>query len=197
MKIETDGDMIDVYSPYNPDFVKKIKGIGGAKWEPSKKCWIVPEDAVDVVRGFMVDVYGYSDIKENETISLKITVNNEIACMCEDVMLFGKIVSHATGRDSGAKMGNDVSYISGAATSGGSEKHWKSVVEAGSVVMLSNVNKNIFEKYEKEYNEKYDITIEVLENKINKQKLLEEKERLVKRIEEIDRLLQEAGRTGK
>lgn len=69
--------------------------------------------------------------------------------------------------------------------SGGSVKNWESIVEKGSVVILSNVNKNIYEKESTEY----DITVEVLETEINKQELLSEKERLLKRVAEIDKLL--------
>lgn len=187
MKIEVKNGVANVYTPYNPDFVKKIKGIGGAKWNGSEKCWSIPETAVDVAREIMVDVYGYSDVKENETISLKVTFNESVSECREDVVLFGKILAHAYGRDSGARVGDDVAYISGGATSGGSAKNWDSIVKEGSVAILSNVNKSVYEKTEIEY----DITVEVLEAKANKQQLLEEKERLLKRIAEIDKLLQE------
>lgn len=187
MKIEVKNGVANVYTPYNPDFVKKIKGIGGAKWNGSEKCWAIPETAVKVAREIMDDVYGYSDVKENETISLKITFNESVSERREDVVLFGKILAHAYGRDSGARVGDDVAYISGGATSGGSVKNWRSVVKDGSVAILSNVNKSVYEKTEIGY----DVTVEILETKVNKQQLLEEKERLLKRIAEIDKLLQE------
>lgn len=187
MKIEVKNGVANVYAPYNPDFVKKIKGIGGAKWNSSEKCWSIPGTAVEVVREIMTDVYGYSDVKENETISLKVTFNSYASSECSDVVLFGKILAHASSRDSGARVGDDVAYIRGGATSGGSRNNWDSIVKEGSVAILSNVNKNVYEKTEIEY----DVTIEVLETKANKQQLSEEKERLLKRISEIDKLLQE------
>ncbi len=187
MKIEVKNGIANVYTPYNPDFAKKIKGIGGAKWNGSEKYWSVPETSVEAVREIMNDVYGYSDIKENETVTLKITFKEAVYSSRSDVVFFGKVLAHAYGRDSGARIGDDVAYISGGATSGGSVKNWDSVVEEGSVVILSNVNKNVYEKAEIEY----DVTVEVLETKANKQNLLEEKERLLKRIAEIDKLLQE------
>lgn len=188
MKIEAKDGVANVYTPYNPDFVKKIKGIGGAKWNDSQKCWSIPETAVEAVREIMADIYGYSDVKENETVSLKITFNKAIHSERSDVVLFGKVLAHAYGRDSGARVGDDVAYISGGATSGGSVKNWDSVVREGSVAILSNVNKSVYEKAETEY----DITVEVIKAKEDKQSLLEEKERLLKRIIEIEKLLQEA-----
>ncbi len=189
MKIEVKNGVANVYTPYNPDFVKKIKGIGGAKWNSSEKCWSIPETAVEAAREIMTDVYGYSDTKENETISLKVTFNESISEWRDDVVLFGKVLAHAYGRDSGARVGDDVAYISGGATSGGSVKNWNSVVKKGSVAILSNVNKAVYEKSKNDYND--DIIIEVLETKSSKQQLLEEKERLLKRIAEINKLLQE------
>lgn len=187
MEIKVENGKANVYTPYNPDFVKKIKGIGGAKWDGSEKCWTVPETAIEVVREIMNDVYGYSDVKENETITLKLTFNECVSSACSDVTLFGKVLAHAHGRDSGASVGDDVAYINGGATSGGSAKNWYSIVKEGSIAILSGVNKTVYKKTEM----KYDITIEVIENKNNKRSLLEEKERLLKRIAEIEKLLQE------
>lgn len=187
IKIEVKDGVANVYTPYNPDFVKKIKGIGGAKWNGPQKCWTIPQTAIEAAREIMTNIYGYSDIKENETISLKVTFNEAVYGSCSDVLLFGKILSHAYGRNSGAKVGDDVAYISGGATSGGSAKNWNSIVKKGSVAILTNVNKSVYEKAEIEY----DITVEVLETKVNKKSLLEEKERLLKRIAEIEKLLKE------
>ena len=177
--------MANVYTPYNPYFVNAIKGIGKATWNREKKCWVIPETAIDAAREIMINVYGYSDITENETISLKVYFNEEVSEWHWDVVLFGKVIAHAYNRDSGARIGDDVAFIHGGAMSGGSVKNWESIVEKGSVVILSNVNKNIYEKESTEY----DITVEVLETEINKQELLSEKERLLKRVAEIDKLL--------
>lgn len=188
MKIDVKDGVASVYTPYNPDFVRKIKGIGGAKWNGSKKCWTIPDFAVEAAREIMCDVYGYSDITTNETVTLKITVNEEIRNTRDDICLFGKTLAHATGRDSGARVGDDVAYVAGEATSGGSRNSWDSVVSAGSVIILSNVNKTVYEKTEVPYN----IKIEIVESKVNRQQLLDEKERLLKRLAEIENLLQEA-----
>ena len=62
MRIDVKDGVANVYTPYNPDFVRKIKGIGGAKWNGSKKCWTIPEFAIEAAREIMCEVYGYSDI---------------------------------------------------------------------------------------------------------------------------------------
>lgn len=187
MEIKIENGLAEIYTPYNPEFVKKIKGIGGAKWNGSKKCWTIPENAVDAAREIMQQVYGCSDISENETISLRLKFDNRISADKQDIVMFGKILAHATGRNSGAKVGEDVAYTSGGATSGGSVKNWESVVKEGSIVTLSNVNKNLYEKYKDAYDG--GITIEVISEEKSKKSLLEEKERLLKRLAEIDAML--------
>lgn len=77
MEIVIKNGMANVYTPYNPYFVNAIKGIGKATWNREKKCWVIPETAIDAAREIMINVYGYSDITENETISLKVYFNEE------------------------------------------------------------------------------------------------------------------------
>lgn len=188
MKITTMNGRAYVDTPYNPDFVKAIKGIGGHKWEPEKRCWSVPETAVSAVRAIMEDIYGYSDLVPDETISLKVTFLNDVSSTRSDVVLFGKVMAHASGRDSGARVGDDVAYIRGGASSGGSTRNWCSIVREGSIATLSNVNKSVYARAEADP----DIKVEVIETDTHsddRQKLLAEKERLLKRITEIDAIL--------
>lgn len=188
MKIEIDNGRAYVYTPYNPDFVRAIKGIGGKKWEPNKGCWSVPDTAVSAAREIMMDVYGYSDQIPNDVLALKVIFLSDVSSTCSDVTLFGKVMAHASGRDSGARVGDDVAYIRGGASSGGSVKNWRSVVEKGSIAILSNVNRTIYEKAETNP----DIQVEVMEASTSlddRQKLLKEKEQLLKRIAENDETL--------
>lgn len=179
-----------IYTPYNAKFVSAIKKIGGAKWDSENKCWTAPEAFVDAVREIMMEIYGYTDISENESVTLKVVFNEDVKEDRKDVTLFGKILSHASGRDSGAKVGEDVAMIKGNIRSGGSVKNWVSVVEEGSTFILKNVNKNILQK-EKD-GIKYDVNIDIIDNaKKSKQELLEEKKRLLERIKEIDEMLEE------
>lgn len=178
-----------VCTPYNPDFVEKIKGIGSARWTGAY--WRIPIEAVDAARSIMRDVYGYDDISENETVTLKLTFNEDIREHSGDVVYFGKVLAHAYSRDGGARVGEDVAFISGGATSGGSRKHWDSVVEEGSVAILSNVNKNVYERTKLDE----DITVELIEDKVDRMKLQGEKERSLKRVADIDRILQESNGT--
>ena len=186
MKIEVKDGKAYIYTPYNAEFVKRLKGVGGSKWDPEKKCWSVPENSVDAVRQVMSDIYGYTDISANETVTLRITFNSRAQETRGDVVLYGKVVAHACGRDSGARAGDDVAFIVGMPEGGGGAKNWVSAVESGSVVILNSVNKNIYAKEKPAY----DVTVEVMSTaNTDRDSLIKERQRLMNRIEEIDRIL--------
>ena len=62
LKIIINDKTAKVFTPYNPDFVKKIRNVGKASWNRTEGCWIIPSSAVDSARNFMVEVYGESDL---------------------------------------------------------------------------------------------------------------------------------------
>lgn len=188
MKIEIKDGIAKIYTPYSAEFVRKLKkNVGGASWDFGGKYWTVPESAADSVRNIMREVYGYSDIDENETVTLRLTFYEDVSSERSDVIMYGKVLAHAYGRDSGAKVGDGVVCEKGEVTSGGSSNHWKSIVKEGAVLLLCDVNKNIYEK--EKNNSEYDVDTKLVEKSIDKFQLKQEKIRLLKRIEEIDALL--------
>lgn len=133
------------FTPYNPDFVQRVKGIGGACW--TGEFWRVPEKAADAVREIMRDVYGYDDTMENHTVDLRLTFLEEVAECKAGVICFAKVLAHAFGRNSGARVGDDVAFIKGGADSGGSAKDWCSIVKEGSIAELYKVNRNVYDAW--------------------------------------------------
>ena len=61
MKIEIVDTKAYIYTPYNAEFVKAIKGIGGARWNRDKSAWAIPADCADQAREIMRRVYGEDD----------------------------------------------------------------------------------------------------------------------------------------
>lgn len=177
-----------IFTPYNKEFITNIKTIGAAKWNPREGCWVVPESSVDLVRDFMLKIYGYSDISDNEQVDIRVTFNKEYYEERESIYLFGKVIARAFGRDSGAKIGNDVTLLDGRVYSGGSIKYWTTNIEAGTKMIIRNVSKKLLEEYD--FEDETFLSIEKLETAPNKKKLIEEKNQLLKRITEIDKQLE-------
>lgn len=187
IEIKIDNDKASLYTPYNQEFVKRVKNIDSAKWDKSNKCWVIPADAVDAAREIMVSVYGEDDRGADETVKLRVKVLEGLYGLRSDVNLLGKCLCHAYSRDSGGKAGTDVSYVVGQPDSSGSAKNWYSAVPPGSEIILSNVSKVLWDAYEPTD----DIVIVAISSGGNKDKLVAERAALVARIQEIDRLLAE------
>ena len=189
IKVTVKDGRASIYTPFNRDFVAAIKtNIGGRKWDADSKCWTVPEEALPQVRQIMMDVYGETDLPDaGGSVTVKVTFKEEWSVRCDDVVIFKKVLASARGRDSGARPGDDVTYLEGEPTSGGSCKNWESVVPEGAVVLLRHVPKAVWEQdKDSEY-----YTAEIVdEGKDVKRKELEaEKARLLARIAEIDKEL--------
>lgn len=183
MKIEIKDGKALVYAPYNQDFVKAIKNIGGAVW--NGEAWKVPEAAVSAVREIMQEIYGETDISTPEKVDVRLTFVKDVEEYLGAVTIFGKTIARANRRYSTATVYSDVSFVKGAPKCTGSMRNWYTTIPEGSVCVVSNVPKNMLENEIPE-----GVEFEVLESTPNKQDLEAEKKRLLERIKEIDRILE-------
>lgn len=99
---------------------------------------------------------------------------------------FREIIASAYSRDSGAKVGEDTAFLAMRPKVGGSVKNWKTVIPKGSVVEIHNVVQSMIADGD-EY------TVEIIDSpEADKIKALrEEKERILKRLSEINSILGE------
>ena len=176
--------------PFNRDFVAAIRNVGGRKWDGENKCWTVPEESLPQVRQIMMDIYGETDLPGTcGSVTVKVTFKEEYSERRDDVIFFKKVIASARGRDSGARPGDDVTFLEGEPTSGGSMKNWESVVPSGAVVLLRHVPLSVWEQ---DKDSEYYTAVLVDEGKdVKRKELEEEKARLLARIAEIDKELAE------
>jgi len=120
---------------YNQDLVEQCRALGG-QWDSDENCWVMSDIVADKVEEL-------DDIYNSDLIPIEISVapdsdgdKNEICGHASAVRFLGYTIARATGRDSGAKMGDNVSFIKGTYRSGGSVKNWKTVVSDDSVVRI-------------------------------------------------------------
>lgn len=191
MKIEIRGERALVSTPYSADFVKKIKRIGGARWNAAEKAWEIPVESVDAARGFMREVYGETDISSPAVkVDVKIETTEHLAGHCEGFSLMGRTVAQAWGRDSGAKIGEGVDFLKKSPCSGGSAKNWETQIPKGAVFVIHNVAQEIAQKFVSE--DHWGMKVEIVTApKIDRKALEGERKRLLARIEEINRILEE------
>lgn len=188
IKNTTDG-MAEVYTPYSAEFVAALKRqIGGARWNNSKKCWTVPEEALDAVREIIKSVYGYTDVEDaGRLCTVVLRTTDIVKGERGPVSLFNRPVARAYGRDSGATVCDGVVFKEGAPESWGSVKWWYTVIPEGCVFEMHHVPEKAIEK--ESLSPDYEILSITPEEDDSRKKLLEERERLLARLAEIDKEL--------
>lgn len=185
IKINTINDRAYLETPYNADFVAAIKGIGGARWDRDRRAWSIPEESVEQARAIMRDVYGADDRPSAEpNVSVRLTFGERVYRTHESIMIYGKTVASAYGRDSGARVGDDVAFVEGKPTSGGSVKNWATIIPEGCVAVLHNVPQAALQMELPE-----GVTAEVISKGPDRAALEAERERLLARLAEIDQQL--------
>jgi len=189
MKItQRENGTIAISTPYSQEFVARIKEVGG-KWNSGSKCWEADARAIETVRAIMRDVYGQDDMPQ-EMVDVRITVgDDDIEEYTDAVTIFGKAIASARGRDSGARVGDGVVLESGSVKSGGSMKNWKTIIAAGSVLTVYDVPKQAVENgmgWVDWYG-----SYEIIAQADPKATLRAEKEALLQRLAEIERLLEQ------
>ena len=201
IRIEKENGRLEIYTPYNREFVDAIKMIGSARWDASKKCWTVTEDYLQDVRDILLDVYGCDDQEVTNTVTVRIEFEDDFEIRCCGVRIGNQRVAYATGRDSGATVGENAHMLEGKIGSGGSRAQWTTTVEKGSVFEVKDVMKPLLDKdmetgrwvvLDGQNNRQViPAKVTILEEKIDKDALKKEKERLEARLAEINELLKE------
>jgi len=179
--LKEENGKIGITSPYNTKFVSDLKkSISGAKWNGS--LWVVPSEAKQVVLDLLKEHYGYSS--DAKYVTVKIKAKKYLSQLQSSISFAGVPIARATGRDSGARVCDDVFKISGEITSSGSVKNWHTSIEEGSEFQLK-VPENIAISTE-------DWDCEILQElKIDIEALKIEKEKLLKRLAFIENILKE------
>ena len=188
MKITVKEGKAYVETPYNKEFVSKIKQIGGARWNSASRCWMVPEAEIDTVRTYMKEVYGETDLPdEGERITIDVTFDEDVYEWDREIVLFGRQLCRAFGRDSGAKVSDGVTLIEGEIGSGGSRNNYNVWAHAGAKFRIRNLPLTALN-----IESPYKVTVvEVQKDSIDREALMAEKAKLMARLAEINALLGE------
>jgi hypothetical protein len=111
---------------YNSTLVAECKNLGG-KWDDETDTWVFP--------GFVEkEVEELDDIYNSDIQLCEITAKKDVKAHTEALEFLGYPIARAFGRDSGAKLNQEVSLIEGSVTSGGSAKNWLTVCREDTVL---------------------------------------------------------------
>ena len=70
---------------------------------------------------------------------VRVTALQNISADRGPIVLLGRIIASARGRDSGARVGEGVAFIDGKPQSGGSVKNWTTEISEGSIFVVADV----------------------------------------------------------
>ena len=130
--ITTHSNSIIVKGPYNTDFIERARRYGG-KW--SGGAWQFDILIEKQVRDLCVEVYGTDGIS-TDLCNIEVTISDEHYRSQGPIELNGRIIAKATGRDSGATIGDGVTVLQGGFKSGGSSKNWATCVNGGGAKII-------------------------------------------------------------
>lgn len=137
------------HSPYNSIASDKCKKLGG-KWDADAKSWVFSDLVED-------EVEKIDEMFNFDSLNVEITAKREIYAGKGPVEFLGYTIARAFGRDSGAKLGDGVSQISGKIYSCGSVNNWATEIKEGSVFRL-----HVSSKLLEEFDETEDWEIEII-----------------------------------
>lgn len=182
MKVTVENDIIKVNSPYNKSFVAGAKQIQG-KW--NAPCWVFPEENKEAVKALLIECYG--ECGELGAVST-VTVDLDLDTYTEgyedgEIRVGSIVVLKRLYRDREVIFSDNAMLINGGfATSGGSAKSPRIAADKNTIVRVKGVPETIYSKIKDHEGVKLVSDIDVESLKV-------EREKLLKRLAEIDSLL--------
>lgn len=183
VRVNRSGETLRVVSPYNPDMNKIFRRLGGT-FDRETTAWVLPASIEKEVREKLMKKFG-DDGEQDDRVNVRIRAKGDLEGWQEPIFYAGRIVAQARGRDSGAKPGDQVSLVSGTINSGGSVKNWETRVREGAEFVVQDMPRGgAVDDPEFEM-------IEIIERAPDPAELRAERERLTRRLDEIDTALAE------
>lgn len=173
------------YTPYNPEYVTAVRQ-AGARWDSTEQAWSVDSRGQEVLRRIVLEHFGTDGSEAATLVSIRYRFPETVQLPCGPIVRFGRPVVSATGRDSGARVGAGVLLESGRIGSGGSLANWLTIAHEGATLIIHDVPRHLADA---------DPNAQLIESIIPRADLVAERERLTRRIVEID--LQIAEMTGR
>lgn len=182
---------IEVRAEYHPDFPAAVRGLNG-KFE--KPYWYFDSRDEIRIREICRSIYGTDGTdgtSDKPTATIRATAVDDISQSAAGVYLLGRCIAYATGRDSGARLGGNVVLISGRASSGGSVKNWTTVIRKGSMFEIRDLPEGALSLPFNERQWQWQRYTPAGSQAEYATSLRQERDRLVRRLVEIDAELDE------
>lgn len=143
---------ITIKTPHINSFFNDSAKKRGAHY--SSDGWVFNDADQPVIDKMLEKYFGILPDGATNQVTLKIEFLQCESERCSALEIAGRRIATAFGRDTGARLANDVVILSGKIASGGSAKNWETVARAGTVCLVRNFSKMLADALLLESNEK-------------------------------------------
>ena len=181
---ETDFGKIAVYSPFNPDFVKAAKRLGG-KWSGDTKAWLFDARDRGRVEDLLATCYGYTVAPSGELATVRIVLDEDNAGTNE-VFFVGRCICWRRGRALPVKIAEEVVIIDGEFPASAGSVRYPAVIRGSRTVTIEvrDVPVEALAAEKELHFERIDA-----DTQAQREALIAERERLIARLAQIDEAL--------
>ena len=127
--VEVDDESVLLFAPYHPAIPPAARRIGG-RW--TGEAWrFDARDEMDA-RELARAVYGTDGDDNAEIVDVRFTIAEPVRALRGGVYFAGRVIARASGRDSGAWLGDGVLQVDGESPlSCGSARRWETMLQPG------------------------------------------------------------------
>lgn len=174
--------LLAVTSPFNREFISFARMRGG-KWSDAQKVWMFDPRDEFAVRSALIDIFGTDDYESCSKVNVRIKLDS--FNIDDEFVLFGRQLLRRRYSARRVEVDDGVVVINGGfPEEGGSRRHPKIEPEKGTIIEVRDVPRDIAVRTWAEHKD----SIELL-GSIDIESLREEKDALLKRIEQIDEMI--------
>jgi hypothetical protein len=180
--IETAGNYIYLVSPYDASFPARAKAIGG-RWDRARKAWRFDVRDQSRVEALAAEFWGYEPRGSGEKVTVRFKAEHHYHD--GEVRFANRRIAWRTERDSPVRLAENAVVVEGHFPASGGSRNSPTVSwsDEGAVVELRDIPASMLELEPED-------SYEIVDGDPGKA-LREERERLVKRLAQIDELLGE------
>jgi hypothetical protein len=181
VKVTKENSLLKVNAPYNADFVARAHQMGG-EW--AAPYWQFDARDEQIVKTTLMEIYK-TDGSLEEIVSVRLTLEEYRQAVRAGLSVCGIPIARAYGRDSGTKIEKGIVLEAGGFQSAGSTRYWTTQVkEGGATVVIRDIPLSVAQAIVEQENAEI-----IREAEIDKEALRKEREALVARLAEIDKIL--------
>ena len=187
VRLTTEEGRLRVEAPYNTLFSRRARNLGGT-WSALHRVWTFHPRVERDVRRVCRDIYGDDGDGPPDTVVLRaLALRKVVSGRRSGILLGGRPIASASGRDTGARVGQDRVLESGSIDSGGSRENWVTTMAAGTRVRVYDMPRKWYEQGK--WNRKARQITLVDDEAAERESLLSRRARLEEEIRKIDAAL--------